>query len=49
MARVAINVFGKLIKVNGKLTKCSTFSIFGFEFEAGSIYKEECGSLGLEK
>jgi len=43
MACVVINF------ANGKLTKCSTFSIFGFGFEAGSIYKEEFESLGLEK
>jgi len=39
MARVVINF------VNGKLTKRSTFSILGFGFEAGSIYKGEFESL----
>jgi len=48
MARVVINVHGELIKVNEKLTKRSTFSILGYEVEAGSIYKGEFESLGLE-
>jgi len=43
MARVVINC------ANGKLTKHSTFSILGFGFEAGSIYKGEFKNLGLEK
>jgi len=43
MARVVINF------ANGKLTKCSTFSILGFGFEAGSIYKGEFKNFGLEK
>jgi len=43
MARVIINF------AHGKLTKCSTFSIFRFGFEAGSIYKEEFENLSLEK
>jgi len=34
---------------NGKLTKCSTFSILGSGFEAGSKYKGEFKNLGLEK
>jgi len=43
MARVVINC------ANGKLTKHSTFSILGFGFEAGSIYKGEFENLGLEQ
>jgi len=34
---------------NGKLTKCSTFSILGFGFEARSRYKGEFKNLGLKK
>jgi len=43
MAHVVINC------TNGKLTKCGTFSTLGFGVEAGSIYKEEFDSLGLEQ
>jgi len=43
MAHVVINC------TNGKLTKRSTFSILGFGFEAGSLYKGEFDSLSLEQ
>jgi len=43
MDRVVINF------ANGKLTKRDTFSTLGYGVEAGSIYKGEFESLGLEQ